>query len=196
MQSRKSRDAWSNRKVWPWSIKWSRAKANKENVKRIVKCIVSALSRECTGYSKHPFPKTQETTLCRDITRWLIPKSDWLYSCEILGWMKHKLESRLPGEISKTSDMQICYPYGRKWRGTKELLDEGERGEWKSWLKTQHSKNENHGIWSHQFMANRWGNSETLFSWAPKSLQMVTAAMKLKDICSLEEKLWPTSTAY
>ena len=32
----------------------------------------------------------------------------------------------------------------------------------------------------------------TLFSWAPKSLQMVTAAMKLKDACSLEEKLWPT----
>ena len=29
----------------------------------------------------------------------------------------------------------------------------------KSWLKTQHSVNENHGIWSHHFMANRWGNS-------------------------------------
>ena len=41
-------------------------------------------------------------------------------------------------------------------------------------------------------MANRWrnnGNRERLFSWAPKSLQMVTAAMKLKDACSLEEKL-------
>ena len=34
-------------------------------------------------------------------------------------------------------------------RGTKEPLDEGERGEWKSWLKTQYSKNENHGIWFH-----------------------------------------------
>ena len=32
--------------------------------------------------------------------------------------------------------------------------------------------------------------------WAPKSLQMVTAAMKLKDAYSLEEKLWPTQTAY
>ena len=30
-----------------------------------------------------------------------------------------------------------------------------------------------------------------LFSWAPKSLQMLTVAMKLKDACSLEEKLWP-----
>ena len=33
---------------------------------------------------------------------------------------------------------------------------------------------------------------ETLTDWAPKSVQMVTAAMKLKDACSLEEKLWPT----
>ena len=32
--------------------------------------------------------------------------------------------------------------------------------------------------------------------WAPKSLQKVTATMKLKDACSLEEKLWPTQTAY
>ena len=42
---------------------------------------------------------------------------------------------------------------------------------------------------------NRWGNngnSDRLFSWTPKSLQMVTAAMKLKDACSLEEKLWQT----
>ena len=44
-------------------------------------------------------------------------------------WMTHKLESRLPGEISITSDMHMTHPYGRKQRGTKELLDEGERGE-------------------------------------------------------------------
>ena len=61
-------------------------------------------------------------------------------SWEMLRWMKHKLESRLLGEISVTSDMQITPPYGRKWR-TKEPLDESERGEWKSWLKTQHSEN-------------------------------------------------------
>ena len=57
------------------------------------------------------------------------------------------------------------------------------------------SKNEDHGIWSHHFMANRWGNngnSKRLFSWAPKSLQMVTAAMKLKGTCSLGEKLSQT----
>ena len=45
-----------------------------------------------------------------------------------------------------------------------------------------------HGIWSHHFMGNRWansGNSVRLFWGAPKSLQMVTAAMKLKDACYL-----------
>ena len=64
-------------------------------------------------------------------------------SCKILGWMKHKLESRLLGEISITSDEVICrqhHPNGKKWRRTKEPLDEGERREWKSCLKTQHSK--------------------------------------------------------
>ena len=61
--------------------------------------------------------------------------------------------------------------------------------EWKSWLKAQHSENEDHDIRSHHFMGNRWGNSVRLYFWgAPKSLQMVTAAVKLKDAYSLEGK--------
>ena len=63
----------------------------------------------------------------------------------------------------------------------------------KCWLKAQHSENEDHGIWSHPFMGNRWGNSGNgiglYFGGGPKSLQMVIAAMKLKDTYSLEEKL-------
>ena len=50
-------------------------------------------------------------------------------SCEVLGQVKHKLESKFPGEISITSDMQITPPYGRKQRGTEKPLDESERGE-------------------------------------------------------------------
>ena len=49
-KSRKSRDPWSNRQVWPWSIKWSRAKSNR------------VLLRERTVHSKHRLPTTQETT--------------------------------------------------------------------------------------------------------------------------------------
>ena len=62
-------------------------------------------------------------------------------------------------------------------------------------LKLNIQKNEDRGIWSHHFMANRWGNngnSERLYFLAPKSLQMVTAVMKLKDACSLEERLLQT----
>ena len=46
-KSRKSRDTWSNKQVWPQSTKWSRAKANR------------VLLRECTGHSKHPRPTIQ-----------------------------------------------------------------------------------------------------------------------------------------
>ena len=47
-------------------------------------------------------------------------------------------------------------------------------------------------ITSWQIDGKKWKQWQTLFSWAPKSLQMVTAAVKLKNACSLEEKLWPT----
>ena len=69
-KSRKSRNTWRNRQIWPWSTEWSRAKANR------------VLPRERTGHSKHPLPTTQEKTLHMDITRWSTLKSDWLYSLQ------------------------------------------------------------------------------------------------------------------
>ena len=60
-------------------------------------------------------------------------------------------------------------------------------------LKLNIQKTKIHGIWSHHFMGNRWGNSgnsvRLYFGGAPKSLQMVIAAMKLRDAYSLEGKL-------
>ena len=49
--------------------------------------------------------------------------------CEMMDWMKHKLESRLLGEISITSDMQMLPPLWQKVKRTKEPLDESEREE-------------------------------------------------------------------
>ena len=70
----------------------------------------------------------------------------------------------------------------------KSLLMKVKEESEKSWPKAQHSENEDHSIWSHHFMANRWRNSVRLYLfWAPKSLQMVS--MKLKDAYSSEEKL-------
>ena len=65
-KSRNSRSTWSNKQVWPWRTKWSRAKANR------------ILPKEQTAHSKHSLPTTQEMTPHMDITRWLILKSDGL----------------------------------------------------------------------------------------------------------------------
>ena len=72
------------------------------------------------------------------------------------------------------------------WNSVKE---ESER----AGLKLNIKKNEDHGIWPHYFMANREGesrSSDRFPSWALKSLQMVTTAMKSEDVCSFAGKLW------
>ena len=91
--------------------------------------------------------------------------------------------------------MQMEPPYGRKWRGTKKPLDESERGEWKIGLKFNIQKTK---IMAYGPMTSWEIDGETVETMsdfilgAPITLQMVTAAMKLKDAYSLEEKLWPT----
>ena len=107
-------------------------------------------------------------------------------SCKMLGWMKHKLESRFLGEISIISDMQMIPP----------LMAESEE-ELKSLLMKVKVESENFGlklnIQKTKIMASSptisWqidGEtveivSDFIFLGAPKSLQMVIAAMKLKD---------------
>ena len=70
----------------------------------------------------------------------------------------------------------------------KSLLMEVKEESEKVGLKLNIQKTSDHGIWSHHFMANRWGNSgnsgRLYFGGSPKSLQMVIAAMKLKDAYS------------
>ena len=58
-------------------------------------------------------------------------------SYEILGWMNQDCQEK----YQWSHICRWCHSNDRKWRGTKEPLDEGERGELKSWLETQHSKN-------------------------------------------------------
>ena len=85
------------------------------------------------------------------------------------------------------------HPYGRKWRGTKKHLDESERGEWKSWLNIQKTKiMASAPITSWEIDGETVETVSDFVLGGPKSPQMVTAAMKLKDAYSLEGKLWPT----
>ena len=118
-----------------------------------------------------------QNTSCEIWARWI---TSWNQDC----WEKNQ-------------PSQICRWYhsnGRKQRGTKEPLDEGERGNWKSWLKIQHSQNLDHDIQSYHFMANRRGESgsnDRFYFFGSKNHygQWVTAAMKLKDACFWEGKL-------
>ena len=112
----------------------------------------------------------------------------------MLGWMKHKLESRLLGEISIISDMQmITILMAESEETLKSLLmkvkEESENVGLK--LNIQKTKITAFGpITSWQIDGETVETvAEFIFWGSPKSLQMVTAGMKLKDAYSLEEKL-------
>ena len=110
-KSRKSRNTWSNRQIWPWSTEWSRAKANR------------VLPRECTGHSKHTLPTTQEKTLHMGISRWSTPKSYWLY------YLKPKMEKLYTVNRNKTRSwlwLRSWTPYCKiqtNWRKHRKPLD-------------------------------------------------------------------------
>ena len=110
-----------------------------------------------------------------------------------MDWKKHKLESRLPGEISITSDMQMDTTLmAESEEELKSLLmkvkEEGEKVSLK--LNIQKTKIMPYDpINSWEIDGETVGTLLDFILGAPKSLQMVTAAMKLKDAYSLEEKL-------
>ena len=124
-------------------------------------------------------------------------------SWEMLGWMKHKLESVLPGEIPIASDRQMTPPLWQK-------VKKNWRASWWKWkrrveklkLNIQKTKIRASGPITPWQIDGETVKTVTDFIiiiiiiiiiiLAPKSLQMVIAAMKLKDACSLEEKVWPT----
>ena len=80
-------------------------------------------------------------------------------SWEMPGWISKNWNQDCWEKYQKPQIYRWHHPYGKKRRGTEQHLDESERRERKTWLITQHSKNEDPGIWSHHVMANRWGNN-------------------------------------
>ena len=109
----------------------------------------------------------------------------------MLDWMKHKLESRLLGEISITSDADDTTLIAESEEELKNLLMKVKEESEKVSLKLKIEKTKIMAIGPITLWLIDGGRVETdrLFWGAPKSLQMVTAAMKLKDTYSVEGKL-------
>ena len=115
------------------------------------------------------------------------------YIMKMLDWMKHQLESRLPGEISKTSAMQMTPPLWQKekknyLRLLMKVKEKSEKVGLKFNLKkliSWHPIPLLHG----KLMGKQLKRVTDLFPWAPESPQVVTAAMRLIEACSLEGTL-------
>ena len=111
----------------------------------------------------------------------------------MLGWKKHKLESRLPGEIINNlryADDTTLMAESKE--EIKSLLMKMKDGSEKVGLKLNIQKTKimaSGPITSWQIDGGTVETVTDFISRAPKSLQMVTSAMKLKDTCSLEENL-------
>ena len=113
-------------------------------------------------------------------------------SWETLDWKKHKLESRNINNLRYADDTTLM---AESEEELKSLLMKvkGESKKVGLKLNIQKTKIMAFGpITSWEIDGKQWKQCQTLFFGLQKSLQMVTAAMKLKDTYSLEEKLWPT----
>ena len=112
-------------------------------------------------------------------------------SCEMLDWMKHKLESMTAGgninNLRYADDTTLMTESEEELKSVlMKVKEESEKVGLK--LNIQKMKIMASGpITSWQIDGKQWKQWQTLFWGAPKSLQMVTTAMKLKDACSLEE---------
>ena len=113
-------------------------------------------------------------------------------SYEMPGWMNHKLKSTLLGEISTTSRYaDIITLMAESEEELKSLLKVKEESE-NAGLKLNSQKTKimaSSPITAWKIEGEKVETVTDLFSWAHKSLWMVTEAMKLKDACSLEGKL-------
>ena len=113
-------------------------------------------------------------------------------SWETLGWKKHNIAGRNINNLTYADDTTLmAESEGELQSLLMKVKVESEKAGLK--LNIQKMKIMAFGpITSWQIDGKQWKQCQTLFWGAPKSLQMVTAAMKLKDAYSLEEKWWPT----
>ena len=118
----------------------------------------------------------------------------WSTSCEMQGWMTHKLESRLQEKYPQPHICKWYHSNGIKWWGNKEPFDECKRESEKSGLKcnikTNKQTNYDWSIQFHHFIANRWETvvAVTLF-WGSKITVDSNCSQEIKRHFFLEGKL-------
>ena len=95
-KTRKSRNTWGNRQIWPRNTKWSRAKTNR------------VLPRKCTGQSQHPLPTTQEKTLHMDIIRWSTLTSDYILCSQRWRSSIQSVKTRLEADCGSDHELLIA----------------------------------------------------------------------------------------
>ena len=125
--------------------------------------------------------------------RILSPYLFTLYA-EYIVWSARLDESQVGIKIARRKINNLRYAddttlMAESEEALKSLLMKVKEGSGKQWPKIQHSKSKimASGPTISWQIGKKWKQWKTLFSWAPKWLWMVTAAMKLKDACSLEE---------
>ena len=122
---------------------------------------------QCNPYqaTNSIFHRTRKNnfTICMEIQNTLnnqsnLEKKEWNWRNQP-AWFQALLQSHSHQDSMVLTQKQKyrSMEQNRKPRDKSMHLWTSESGEWKSWLKAQHSENEDHGIWSH--MGNRWGNS-------------------------------------
>ena len=104
----------------------------------------------------------------------------WSASWETLDWMKHKLESRSPGEISITSDMQTTPPLWQKVKNTKERLDEMKEESEKVGLKLNIHKTK---IMTSGHITSWQIDGETMKHWQTLFFQFSSVAQSCRTLC-------------
>ena len=103
-KSRKSRNTWSNRQIWPWSTEWSRTKVNR------------VLPKECLHHNKHPLPTTQEKTLHIDINNgWHWNQVDYILCSQRWRSSIHSAKSR-PGANYGSDHELLMAKFRVKWK--------------------------------------------------------------------------------
>ena len=152
--------------LWARTVGWLKQLSCSSSSAPKWKC--SSLTTNCQRVA---FPlKPRLYTACLNFFLFLSSFISWSFSLlsnKVLLWGLKKKKKVCQEKYQNTSNLRYADDttlMAESEAELKSLLMKAKEESEKSWLKTQHSEKQDHGIWSYHFMANRWGNSDRLYS--------------------------------